>query len=104
MPYCQHCGGEGAKQLQQAKEQLSLAKAQVEQVNTRLNQVSAENRQLIQQMSEVNKRIDQNDSRVNERVDFIYQAAGYIIGIGLVATGFGWVAIELFQSVSRAGG
>lgn len=101
MPFCTNCGGQVADS---ANEQLALAKAQVAQVNARLAQVSAENRQLTRQIREVNKRIDRKDSQVNKRIDRIYQAAGYIIGGGLLATGLGLLITQVIQAVSRAGG
>lgn len=101
MPFCTNCGGQVADS---ANEQLALAKAQGEQANARLAQVSAENRQLTRQLRAVNRRIDRNDARANDRIDRAYQMAGYIIGGALLATGLGLLITQVIQAVSRAGG
>ena len=101
MPFCTNCGGQVADS---ANEQLALAKAQGEQANARLSQVSAENRQLTRQLRAVNRRIDRNDARANNRIDRLYQTAGYIIGGALLATGLGLLITQVIQAVSRAGG
>ena len=101
MPFCTECGGQVADS---ANAQLALAKAQGEQANARLSQVSAENRQLTRQLRAVNRRIDRNDARANNRIDRLYQTAGYIIGGALLATGLGLLITQVIQAVSRAGG
>ena len=101
MPFCTNCGGQVADSV---NEQLASAKAQGEQANARLIQVSAENRQLTRQISKVNQRIDRNDARANDRIDRLYQTAGYIIGGALLATGLGLLITQVIQAVSRAGG